>query len=155
MNDLHEPRLTTQPVGDDVDALLRRFYRAEMPNPWPAPPAPAEAPRSILSMPRRSFRWHSPRLAMAAAVALFFIGYLWLFSAFPSHDTLVEQPHGKQIGFKKDLIKAPSSNGLDRKDFEPLPQEFELLPKGGKASIRGFGIPGSKLPRVEVLTGDK
>jgi hypothetical protein len=69
------------PEGGDVDQLLRAFYRAEMPNPWPAFRMPAEAP-PVLPFPaapvRRTFVSRS-RLALAASVALL-VGGLWALS---------------------------------------------------------------------------
>jgi hypothetical protein len=69
------------PEGGDVDQLLRAFYRAEMPNPWPAFQTPAEAP-PVLPFPaapvRRTFASRS-RLALAASVALL-VGGLWYLS---------------------------------------------------------------------------
>jgi hypothetical protein len=63
------------PPPDDVEALLRSFFRAEMPNPWPAKPSarlsvprPAPVPTSAGSM--RS------KLALAASVMLLIAGSL-------------------------------------------------------------------------------
>jgi hypothetical protein len=66
----------TLPPGDDVDALLRDFFRKEMPAPRPAFQVPRERPVApVLSFPapagpapRRS-SWRS-RLALAASIAL-------------------------------------------------------------------------------------
>jgi hypothetical protein len=71
----------------EVDELLRRFYRAEMPDPWPAAPAVATVSPSQERQPRRltfgRFFRAPTRLALAAAVALLVIGYLALQTWFP------------------------------------------------------------------------
>jgi hypothetical protein len=69
--------------GDEVDDLLRAFFRSEMPDPWPAwspskPPAslPTPAPRPRL---RPLFR---SRFTLAASVAILLIGQLWLLGSY-------------------------------------------------------------------------
>src|SRR5262245_52336228 len=84
MNDLRQPptrdALPRRP--DELDVLLRRFFRSEMPDPWPAPPPVTEAPRRPLPAPRPWFR-QSSRWALAAAVSFFLVGYLALSWVFP------------------------------------------------------------------------
>src|SRR6266545_6748138 len=78
--------------GDDLDSLLRRFFRSEMPKNWPAPPRVAEPPRTQPRRPARSwYRWTS-RLALAAAVSFFLIGYLTLANLFPSGERRNGEP---------------------------------------------------------------
>jgi hypothetical protein len=66
--------------GDDLDGLLRAFFHAEMPNPWPGAPVVEEAPvllrRPASARPRSLFR---SRMALAASVA-FLLGIPWLIS---------------------------------------------------------------------------
>ena len=67
--------LSTQPPvspGEDLDGLLRAFYQAQLPHPWPdcKVPAAGGAPSARL---RRSALLRS-RLALAASVALLFTG---------------------------------------------------------------------------------
>jgi hypothetical protein len=74
-------RLDRSPEGDDADQLLRAFYRAEMPDPWPSFEAPAEAP-TVLPFPAPGARrpiFGRSRLALAASVALLIAG-LWFLS---------------------------------------------------------------------------
>ncbi len=64
--------------GGNVEQLLRAFYRAEMPDPWPSFEAPAEA-STLLPFPAPRARrplFARSRLALAASVALL-IGGLW------------------------------------------------------------------------------
>jgi hypothetical protein len=64
------------PPGDDLDGLLRAFYRKEMPTRWPAPPVPPAH--------RLPFRRPTPRgllrsrLALVASVALLVLGSLFV-----------------------------------------------------------------------------
>jgi len=67
--------------GDDLDGLLRAFFRAEMPNPWPGAPVVEEAP-VVLSRPasaRSARTLFRSRMALAASVA-FLLGIPWLIS---------------------------------------------------------------------------
>jgi len=72
--------------GDDLDGLLRDFFRAEMPHPWPElklPGAarngfhakrPAEPPATLPLTPhRRPWAVVGPRLALAASVGLLLV----------------------------------------------------------------------------------
>jgi hypothetical protein len=85
MNDLRRP-LTQGGPGrppENLDSLLRRFFRSEMPKPWPVAPK-VQAPAARKLQPSRRWFRHSSRLALAAAVALFLIGYLVLARKFPA-----------------------------------------------------------------------
>jgi hypothetical protein len=79
------PRFSSPPL-DELDGLLRRFYRTQMPDPWPAAPRVASAEETPPS-PRRVAvgRFFRPtlRVALAAAVAFLVIGYLALQGWFP------------------------------------------------------------------------
>jgi hypothetical protein len=83
MNVMNRNSLSYRNNGDseEVDGLLRRFFRAEMPHPWPTLKAPvstlsfrpAQAPKT---------RWTSvrSRLALAASVGFLMVGS-WCLSA--------------------------------------------------------------------------
>jgi hypothetical protein len=63
--------------GDNLDGLLRAFFRSQLPHPWPSPPRPA--PRTVPARPGRPGRaLFRSRLALAATVALLFLGSLLL-----------------------------------------------------------------------------
>jgi len=68
----------------DVDGVLRRFFRSEMPDPWPEVQVPASAP-----VVRRRFNWmHAgSRLALAASILLMVFGYVALAGKFPTEAT--------------------------------------------------------------------
>src|SRR5262245_26600066 len=85
MNDLRRPLTqggSARPP-ENLDSLLRRFFRYEMPRPWPVAPK-VQAPTARKLQPSRPWFRHSSRLALAAAVALFLIGYLLLARKFPA-----------------------------------------------------------------------
>ncbi len=57
---------------DQMDQLLRTFFQAQVPKPWPELTLPAEAPVSG----RRPLRYS--RMALAASLLLLFIGQFWV-----------------------------------------------------------------------------
>jgi hypothetical protein len=63
-----------QPRTADIDEVLRDYFRAEMPEPWPAWTAP---PTTL----RRATSWS--RWAVAASVGLLLAAYLALSGYFP------------------------------------------------------------------------
>ena len=76
--------------GDDLDGLLRVFFRSQMPHPWPAPRQPRfrATPATRPMSPRRSLirsRW-----ALAASISLLLLGSLLL----PGRLTQNTQPGG-------------------------------------------------------------
>jgi hypothetical protein len=72
-----------QPEGEPINALLRAFFRAEMPSSWPAfrSPAPTRLPLAQARATRRPT--YAGRLALAASVGLLFVGS-WLLPAKPT-----------------------------------------------------------------------
>jgi len=65
--------------GSGIDSLLARFFRAQMPHPWPECEASAQARPTPLSRRSRALG----RFALAASVFLFFLGYFTLSGYFP------------------------------------------------------------------------
>jgi len=80
--------------GDDLDGLLRAFFRAEMPHPWPELDAPAftSVPSTRLAFWRRIKRSH---LALAASVALLIGGSLLFSGKLPAVGNIFK---GDEIG---------------------------------------------------------
>jgi hypothetical protein len=72
------PPLSTgeAPPPDDLDALLQAYFRAEMPQPWPAPPLVRAAEASV--KPKRARTVGRSRMALAASVAILVGGTLSL-----------------------------------------------------------------------------
>jgi hypothetical protein len=87
--------------ADEVEGLLREFYRAEMPDPWPQLRPPTEQPSSAAPAPWRGWGLLRSRLALAASVALLVAGHLALAHSVPG-DT------GHDRGKRRDVIaKSP------------------------------------------------
>jgi len=77
-----------RPSEDELDGLLRAFYKAELPNPWPSFEAPAD--RNLI-LPLRPFGKRFPmwrtRLALAACVAFLVAGPIALSAYFGGPQT--------------------------------------------------------------------
>src|SRR5262245_55622026 len=98
---IHEPPPTRPGPGprspDDLDGLLRAYFRTEMPDPWPAlrPPPSAAAPPP----PSRRLPWGS-RSALAASVALLWLGHLALSSSWKPLESSAVRPVPVEVGLK-------------------------------------------------------
>ena len=113
--------------GEDLEGLLRAFFAAEMPRPWPAgepfPPSPRPARRQSLA---RS------RLALAASVGLLLTGSLGLSGLFPGQDP--PPPAG---------VSEPVIGTRERPREKPVPPESFLdSSKGGS----GRPLPAGRRP---------
>jgi len=73
---LIKPNFGSTPGGgpDELDILLGKFFRAQMPHPWPRLTAPITDTPPISSWWMRS----RSRLALAASVAILIVGSWWL-----------------------------------------------------------------------------
>jgi len=88
-------RTDAGPAVLEVDRLLREFYQAEMPYPWPQVRVPATVPfRRPAARYSRSFR----RLAIAAAVVLALVAYWSVAGFFPREGPSGTGPNGPEIG---------------------------------------------------------
>src|SRR5579883_3072485 len=76
-NESPHPALRGMGREEAADQVLRDFFRAAAPSPWPAWRAPEAEPAAV-PMSRRSLLWG--RWALAASVALLLGGQLWLAS---------------------------------------------------------------------------
>jgi hypothetical protein len=123
------PRIASTPP-DEVDGLLRRFFRAQMPSPWPKAPETSEYKTMTPSRSLAVLRFFRPsiRLAVAAAVAALVIGYLALQSWFPDpkavNPSAADNDH--QLGSKLPKIKlqeqkSPTNPGAQLIIVEELP----------------------------------
>jgi hypothetical protein len=80
----------------NIDGVLSRFFRSEMPHPWPECQASAQARHT----PPPS-RFHAlGRFALAASVVLFFLGYFALAGFFPRPAQGPPGPGSPEIGLK-------------------------------------------------------
>ena len=76
MNRVNRIHLEDRPEGEPVDALLGAFFRAEMPSPWPAFRPPART--RLAPTPASRHSAYAGRFALAASVALLFVGTWFL-----------------------------------------------------------------------------
>jgi len=116
LRDLH--MLTLRNPGlppEEVDTLLRSFFRAEMPDPWPVLKAPAEEP--FRPERRSTSRWTGlrSRVALAASITLLMLGS-WCFSArtpdysLPTQDLSGPSGTGSNVPLPgKAPVKTPSN----------------------------------------------
>jgi hypothetical protein len=99
-----------RPPEDDLDGLLRAYFQAEMPDPWPSFEAPAPRngvlPLRRPQQPRRFNLWRS-RLALAASILLLIAGALFLFSGSRMNDAAPFDPlkRGPVTGSRPELDK--------------------------------------------------
>jgi hypothetical protein len=102
------------PPSDELDGLLRTFFQAELPDPFPSLEAPAPRAAVLSPRPARSgWNLFRSRLALAASVALLVAGPLFL-------------PHGDRAA-NPDAITAPDDGGkADRKTKPGMPKEGDL-----------------------------
>jgi hypothetical protein len=116
----------TREQPEDVDGLLRAFFRSEMPEPWPAMPVPEETPAVLpLPMPARKSLFRS-RLALVASVAFLLVGP-WLLSG----------------SFKELTIdRSRAGSGAASKNVHLGDPSFELQPDGTiKVQMHGRPVP--------------
>ncbi len=137
-----------------VDDVLTRFFRSEMPKPWPKIDldkleAAAETPPPIL---RANWAWIgdvrrqiAQRWQLAAAAAILFLGYATLSTAFPD-----QRPGGLSIGDQGTIGSRP-----EVPDWKSGVESF----KGGKIKISPLEIDPGKPPtyrfRIEDITPGK
>ena len=124
------------PSTGEVDRLLREYFKAALPDPWPGPPAvtPVRAARTPLPW------WRSTRLALAASVLVAFTGYALVAGLFPDETRPGLDFTGKgMIGKKSGLeVRTPSGRPVELHETE--------LPGGG-FKIEVIQLPGTRSPR--------
>lgn len=93
--------------GDDLDGLLRGYFRAEMPEPWPNLEPPASEPVLPFAAAPRPRRWKSfrARLSLAASVALLLAGAALIGGSLRVPDRAATGPAG--IGDSADTRDMP------------------------------------------------
>jgi hypothetical protein len=131
--------------GDDREALLRAFFRAELPHPWPnlSPPEPAAMPaRNGLARQKALGRWLPAlgagvrsRLALAATVGLLLLGTLLLSGRFhvPTPDASTGPGFAKPINdfiIKESLLQEvdekPGPDGTTVKQEQPTQYRIDF-----------------------------
>src|SRR5260370_23978794 len=88
--------------------MLRSFFRAEVPDPWPT----LKVPEAMMKPAKRRSVWLriGPRLALAASVAFLLFGYLTLASIFPKQLPNGVNNGGPQIGNVPRRVHTRSGN---------------------------------------------
>jgi hypothetical protein len=117
----------TPPPGDDLDGLLRAFYKAELPDPWPSLEAPAARP-AVLSPPSGRSLWSLFRhrwVALAASLAVLIAGALALPAGLsqPRNDAaVIPAPNPNGTSADKNLLPMPGSNPKfeESLEFDPV-----------------------------------
>jgi hypothetical protein len=134
MSPLHEPPANR---GEELDALLRDFFRSEMPQTWPEFAAPEPAPILPLTRPARPWISVRSRLALAASVGLLLTGSLLL----PLSDNPGGNParNGELIG---DLHHG--------RPFKPLHRSNVRTPDGAEFEMKEFLREGKDGPEIRI-----
>jgi hypothetical protein len=141
-------------VPHGLDRLLRDFFRAELPAPWPVLKPPEARPdRPTVAGPRR---WSAlgRRLVLAASVAFLLVGYLVLARAFPGTaggSGLHLDPAGP-IGSKitlpgkgnplQQVVPLPASKADPQGGTRLAPPRTVTTPKGWQARMWEQHLPG-------------
>jgi hypothetical protein len=121
--------------SDDLDGLLRAFFRAQMPHPWPSPRVSRfrTTPATTLTSSRRPV--NRSRWALAASVGLLLLGSLLLPGRF-THDVKPDSSStGAHIGSndlrrqmeKEHRIKQFEDRNKPQLDAPDLPPDLEDL----------------------------
>jgi hypothetical protein len=121
--------------GDEIDGLLRSFFRAEMPEPWPA--MEVEERPVVLKMTPPAPRTRSQvgrRIALAASVALLVAGSFFVLGRDSGYAPEAGVPRGSSTATNDDLMLPPEFEL--REQLEQLPDgrtrvRFELIPRRG------------------------
>jgi len=115
MSDLNTLKQRTPgPAPDELDVLLRNFFQAEMPTPWPGMKAPVSRPAARPTS-RRAPR---SRLALAASVGFLMVGSWALSAHLPEYNAVGTEPVLKDIGGASRPNIKRNLGALDR---NPLP----------------------------------
>jgi hypothetical protein len=136
---------------DELDGLLRAYFRAEMPDPWPSAPG-GPPPRRVPAPAWHRFRRH---LALAAAIGFFLVGSFLLTRSYPD---IKEQGKGgfsepkSILDLAQDPKKRPANPGKiqeglpEYKAPPPVLQQFKgptngkVLPLEMRGQDRSWGF---------------
>jgi hypothetical protein len=120
---------------DELDGLLRAFYQAELPHPWPSPEVPALRNDVLpLRSSLRRFPMLRSRLALAASVAFLVAGPLALSAYFTGGNHAGPDNAGTNgVNNATAAHEAPGGAGETG---------FKLIQKDGVTWIKVDGKPG-------------
>jgi hypothetical protein len=105
------------PPANDVDGVLRAFFKAQMPAPWPSLKAP-----SVAATISKGWPMMRSRLALAASVALLALGLSFLSGAFHGRPNPSESPiavDGATASTENDPLRHPVQPPLKVKAMPP------------------------------------
>ena len=148
------PRIAGRPP-EDVDELLRTFFRSEVPRSWPTLALPARDDRGNsppVSRPR--LRLHR-RFGVAAAVGLLVVGYLSLAGRFPveTNDPGATVNPARTLAAKEldRLRKRTTQGGALRSHQVPVRSGEAVEPtrNGGEALLQWEQLPGGLFMRID------
>jgi hypothetical protein len=97
---------TTRENADDLDDLLRAFFRRQLPKRWPAPPQLQSSQKSNARSPSARTLIRS-RWALAASLALLLLGSLLLPSRFASDGRNGQPVSGTGISDTRGVLPKP------------------------------------------------
>jgi hypothetical protein len=108
-------KLLDRTAGDEVDQLLRDFYKSEMPEPFPALKLPAVRPAAAV-------RWNMlrQRVALAASIGLLVLGG-WLMAGSTGEFTPPSGVGGDVGSAGKSFIPGTVKPGLDKGKSQAVP----------------------------------
>ena len=121
--------------SDDLEALLRAFFRSQMPPSWPSPRVPLASVMPLRRPPRVGRGLTRSRWALAASVALLLLGSLLLPSRF-THDAKPEP-----------FFNAPGT--ADRKILPERSNRHESKPNENKIKPGLSVEEGDRLPEMD------
>jgi hypothetical protein len=136
-----DPQSFGQPA-DDLDGLLREFYEAEMPDPWPSLRPPMASPSQPSRSRGRPWGLFRSRLALAASVGLLVVGQLFLSGTFRTDDLPASGRGGDDTAGKPQRVRY-------HKTFIGI--ERQINPDGtpGPAQVKKIGVETSDLPATK------
>jgi hypothetical protein len=133
----------TLPEGE-LDGLLRAYFRHQMPAKWPAPPQLEPRHPVIVPLEPRRPRLRQ-RLALAAAIGLFLLGYLGLSQVYPDLPGFQPFQTGPRFaGQPLDAPRAPRDNPLPALPG-PARTGTEPTRSGGTARYWEQKLPGNRI----------
>ncbi|MBI3409444.1 MAG: hypothetical protein HY040_13970 [Planctomycetes bacterium] len=127
----------------DVDGVLRDYFRAEMPQPWPQAAALECAEPPVLALKRSRLRGYH-RLALAASIALLVLSYLALAGNFSQNNGTPMDRQGGIIGFRNIRDLNPHRERLPS-GAEGLRWE-ESVPSDGARPAQIINVQETKKP---------